>query len=273
MNKNQKGFILSTEIVIFILFISLILPFVVQYFIGGRADERRAVIDEMQILSIAAQNYYSELNTFPDQHNACISALTTMINATNSFITGVDNVSPWGTSYGFSCTPNLFNISVALDDDNASIVANRLPATLKNGTTVTMAVPIPSYMPALSSFLSQNASGSFNARGKNIINVKDIELSGSSTTLSGVIAKQANYDIVANGEPVNKPICPEDLEPQIYLSLVGLVATNGKLPYPNPPYVLSQNSLRWTVGIDVYTEDGLGVATTGTYALAITNCS
>ena len=273
MNKNkQQGFILMTTMLIFIITASIVLPYIAQYFSGSRSEERKAVIDEVQILGIAAQNFYSEFSIFPDENNACISALAVMTNATNSFITGIDNTSPWGTNYNFNCTTNLFNISVALDNDHAAIVANRLAATSANGATITTAVPIPSFMPALASFLAQDASGSFDARSNKIINVTDIELTTVSDTLLNIINNQTQVFTVVNGEEVSKPNCPPHLSENINLGLAGLVATNSKIPYPNPPFIASSDSDSWTIGIDIYTEDGVGIAATGTYALAIVNC-
>lgn len=276
MNKNrEQGFVLMSSILVFIITASIILPYVAKYFSGGRFEERKAVIDEIHILGIAAQNYYSEFAIFPDSANSCFNAITAMTNATNSFIAGVDTISPWGTSYNFSCTNNLFNISVELNNDNAAIVANSLAGATATGAIITATVPIPSYMPALASFLSLNiASNSFNARNKKIVNVDDIELTGVSDTLKSIINSQAKFYTVEHNDRVYKPNppCIAPTSPTIHLSLVGLVAINQKIPYANPPYIKVNNASYWTIGIDVYTEDGAATAGVGTYALAIVNC-
>ena len=280
MNKKnrERGNILSLELLAFIIVASIVLPYLLQARLAGRYDDNKALIDEVHILGIAAQNYYSEYSIFPDLTNNCANALNELDNATSSFIAGIDNTSPWGKQYNFSCTDKVFTIITALDNKNAIIVANKLAATTASGATITISVPIPSYIPALDSFLALDASGSFDARNSKIINVADIELATStgltaSDTLLDLFYKQGKFYTVVPGDEINKPECPSHLVQSIHLSLVGLVASNTKIPYPNPPYIASEDSNAWTVGIDIYTEDGLTAAATGTYALAIINCS
>ncbi len=276
--ERQQGNILSLELLAFIIVASIVLPYLLQARLTGRDDDNKALIDEVHILGIAAQNYYSEYSIFPDLTNNCANALNELDNATNSFISGIDNTSPWGKQYNFSCTDKLFTITTALDNTNAVIVANKLAATTVSGATITTNIPIPSYIPVLSSFLALNASSSFDARSKKIINVADIELATStgltaSDTLLDLFYKQGKYFTVTNGEQVDKPECPTHLQQSIHLALVGLVASNTKIPYANPSYIADEDSISWTIGIDVYTEDGLTTGATGTYALAIINCS
>ena len=281
MNKKQQGFALSLELLAVIAIAAIILPIIVSANLGSKRDQLSALADELHLISIAAQNYYSEFSNFPDYQNSCIDALNALSTATNSFIRGIDNLSPLGSSYQTSCTgtntlaAQSFHISLFVDEKSAKIIANKVAGATNTANIITTNTPVPSYMPALSSFLALDASGSFDARGVTITNVLEIVM--PSGTLSALLKNnKAEFYTVTHNETVIKPNCLDGTNPLINLALVGLVATNTKIPYPNPPYIdnLATHDVDgfWRIGIDVYTEDGLTQAVTGTYALAIASC-
>lgn len=277
MNNNQSGFGI-VNILIWIIFISIVTSAQTWSKAQDKSNQANATIKEIQYICEISQIYLLENGQWPNQANACAGAVTALTATPNPYMLNIDQLSPFNSNYITSCASNSFSVQVQTTNLYASYIntQSELPTVLVNSNTSITTIPRPLEDTLHEQFLALGlglASRTYQAKGNAISGISNISLNGVSDTLLDLFNKQANFYTVENGESVIKPICTAGVSATIHLALTGLVASNNKIPYANPPYVDSQNTTSWTVGIDVYTEDGLSTSPAlGTYALAITTC-
>ena len=275
MNIKQQGFGI-TNILIWIVFISIVTSAQTWNKAQDKSNQAIATIKETKFICEIAQKYLLENGQWPDEDNSCASAITVLSVTPNPYMINIDESSPFNNNYITSCSTNNFSVQVQTTELYAGYInaQSELPTALVNNDTSITTIPRPLEDILHEQFLALGigiASTTYQGDGNAIANISDIALDGVTDTLRDLFSKQANFYTVESGDSVNKPNCPGGSSATIHLSLTGIVANNGKIPYPNPPFVTDIGNA-WTVGIDVYTEDGLGSSATGTYVLAITTC-
>lgn len=238
-------------------------------------------IEEIKIITEAAQKYHLDLTTWPDESNACANAMMVLSTASSpTYLVNIDNNSPFNTPYITNCTNTHFSVEVTSTDIYAGYIANKglLPAIVKPApdtatTVITVAKP-----------LADTIHDKFLALGDTTATAQIYDIDEYSIQQNGrdlLFIAEHTIDVTATpNEFVPKPICNSTQAAKVHLSAgTRFSAANNKAIFGWEILIdtANSNATRWALSTKIFTEDTgsaghIDEAGTGTLVVAQTYC-
>ena len=255
LEKSQSGFTIFELMIVMMVMSILATPFVFQSIQQFEEDRIEIAVAEINDLFQSAQNYAAEQNgDWPSETDNCASAITVM--EAEPYLQGFSVRSPFGTDLVTSCTTGngkRFIVTLdAVDAGYAELLAGYLPSSTTVGSTVSVSVPLPASIPALTHLLPRDGSrdmqGDLDMGGNSIKNAEDIELNSIEANASEGIYFAG---IVNNGAYVDKPQCPAGLNPTPIVIPTGM-SDNGQARSIGAVYAWAENSgSQWRIRLRI----------------------
>ncbi len=195
-------------------------------------NQAEQVADEVYRLANAAQHYEIQHLEWPHEILGCDGAYDEL--EARNLLKGAPEDSPYLdadenlTPYRLSCDANHFTIEVTAENANqAADLAHRLPGSTATGATVAVHYPKAANAPG-NNFMPLNGSsrptGTWDMGNQYMFGVRDVVAETGQT-----LANSLQFaTITAPQELIQKPNCPNGMEPRIFTALNHIRAPSGK---------------------------------------------
>lgn len=276
MNKNKNKFKQTGVTLIEMSLVVAIMAVTSLYYYKAKINASRLeyretlakkTIGEVQAITRAAQSYFIEAGSWPDNANNCAGAIAILTNPSPSgtvYLPVFPSAHPYGASpYTTICNapaqPNHFSVDIIVD----------VPAA-DNDTDEEYAQYITNQYPGVSEWLPDLTPAIGGV--KKTVRISASSLGGSSLKVSTIQLGA----IPENTIPI--PVCTAGQNEKIHLALSGVGATNAKAMHAYRLYVnLNVNAngmgISWTPKIEFYDDNGpTPIDSNLTYVTAITLC-
>ena len=195
-------------------------------------NQAEQVADEVYRLANAAQHYEIERGEWPNEALQCDGAYSEL--EAQNLLKGAPEDSPYldadgnRAPYRLSCDANHFAIAVTAENaDQAADLAHRLPGSATAGATVTVHYPKAANAPG-NNFMPLNGSaqptGTWDMGDQYMFGVRDVVAETGQTLVNSL-----QYATISTPqELIQKPNCPNGMEPRIFTALNHIQAPSGK---------------------------------------------
>lgn len=226
-NYNE-GFTLIELLIVLVVMSILIAPTVHLSVHKFQEDKLQIAVAEVNDLFQSAQNFAAEQSgKWPGEEDNCHSAIEVLQSGTtDNYLPDFSVRTPYGTDLATSCTTGSgkrFNVVIdALTEAEARLLEGYLPSSSVVGSKVTVSVPLPASIPALTHLLPRDGSrpmtGDLSMGGNKILDVENVEFPEIGTTSAEGIYFAG---VVGNNALIRKNRCPDGLSPKPILTPVG----------------------------------------------------
>ncbi len=241
--SDRRGFTFL-EVLLVMLIMGILASTFLPRWVKNRVDSAliNKTVKDIQARLDAARYYYNDHLAFPASLNDFQSPPAD-VNGTAVppyLPSGVTDQTPFGTTYSYSSTANLFTVTVTnVPAELTGMIANQLPNSVIAGTTVSTSIPKPGLEAMFDGLRNE-----FDQKLKDAISnldIHDFEFSG----------------IINSGGRVYKPSCKTGLTPYIFVTPV--YARAGASGYSIVGFTAwaTDNGSSWTVRGAVRGQNGV----------------